>query len=338
MTNTTVRGESTLNDQPTALRRRALRSLLIAIPVVAAAVVLAFINPSGPLGLAQAASDGLRLGLILALIGMGLSLVFATSGVFNFAHGELATLGALAAWWFNTAGVPLVLSILLAVPIGALAGFASEQIVWRPLRRRRVSLTSALVVAIGIGLAARSSYLFIIGGSSRSYAEYTVQVPIEILGIAVLPKQLVTELVCVVILISLGVFLARSSLGQSIRAVSDDSVLAAVSGIAVDRTLSIVWILGGALAALGGALLGLFEQVSWQMGNQVLLLIIAGVTLGGLGTVRGALIGSVIVGVLTQVSVLFLPAELKYVTALLLLIVILLLRPSGIFGRRSRVG
>jgi branched-chain amino acid transport system permease protein len=120
--------------------------------------------------------------------------------------------------------------------------------------------------------------------------------------------------------------------------VSDDSVLAAVSGIAVDRTLSIVWILGGALAALGGALLGLFEQVSWQMGNQVLLLIIAGVTLGGLGTVRGALIGSVIVGVLTQVSVLFLPAELKYVTALLLLIVILLLRPSGIFGRRSRVG
>ncbi|HRP99365.1 MAG TPA: branched-chain amino acid ABC transporter permease [Terrimesophilobacter sp.] len=300
---------------------------------------LAVLSPSGMQGFAQAVSDGLRLGLIIALIGMGLSLVFATSGVFNFAHGEFATLGALSAWWLNAiVGVPLILAIAIAVVIGAIVGVGSERGLWRPLRHRGVSLTSTLVVAIGLGLASRNLFLFIFGGGSVSYSEYTVQQTISVLGVDMLPKQIVSEMICIAALVGVGIFLKVSSTGQSIRAVADDQVLAGASGIEVNRTLTIVWALGGAMAALGGALLGLFQQIDWAMGNELLLLIIAGVTLGGLDTVKGAVIGSVLVGIVTQVSVLFLPAELKYMTALAILILILLLRPQGIFGRRRRVG
>ncbi len=339
MNNTTAGSDKVAMRRTDARTRDRIVAFSYIAGIVAAAVVLAALNPSGPLGFLQAVSDGLRLGLIIAITGMGLSLVFATSGIFNFAHGEFATLGALVAWWLNTAlGIPLVLTIVVAIGMGGAAGYGSERAIWRPLRRRGVSVTSALVVGIGLALAARSVFLFIVGGNSKSYAEYTVQSAISIGGIDLLPKQIVSELLCVAVLAGLGLFLKLTSLGQAIRAVSDDPILASASGIAVNRALSTVWIIGGAMAALGGALLGLFEQVSWEMGNQLLLLIIAGVTLGGLGTVAGAVIGSILVGIVTQVSVLFLPAELKYMTALALLILILLIKPQGILGRKQRVG
>jgi len=324
------------------LRRRAGQVpapvLALSSAVVLVVAVLALAVRFGVAEVGQAVVDGARLGLVLALVGMGLSLVLATTGVFNFAHGEFATLGALTAWFLNAHGAPLWLAVAAAVPIGALAGVASERGVWRPLRRRRVSLVSVLVVGIGLGLATRSLFLFFLGGSARTYSDYAVQSPVHLLGVAIAPKSVVGGLVCLLALAALGLFLTRTRTGQRVRAVADDPSLAAASGIAVDRVLAAVWVIGGGLAALGGALLGLSEQVSWDMGNQVLLLVIAGVTLGGLGSVTGAAVGGLLVGVLTQLGVLFLPAELKYVTALALLVLILLVRPSGLFGRRERVG
>ena len=122
------------------------------------------------------------------------------------------------------------------------------------------------------------------------------------------------------------------------RAVSDNPALASASGIDVERVINVVWILGGGLAALSGVILGLTQQVSFQMGFQILLLVFAGVTLGGLGTAFGALVGSLIVGLLIQVSTLVVPPELKNLGALAILIIILLVRPQGILGRRERVG
>ncbi|GAA2007857.1 branched-chain amino acid ABC transporter permease [Microbacterium ulmi] len=314
------------------------RALLVAAVVVLSAAVLVAVVPAGPVAIVQAIADGVRVGLILALVGIGLSLVFATTGVFNFAHGELATLGALTTWALNAAGVPLVLAMALVIPVGIAAGYVGEKAVWRPLRRRGVSLPGMLVVGIGLGLALRSSFLFAIGGGARTYREGSVQAPMDVFGVSIQPKQIAAVAVVLLVLAALALFLRFAPLGQAIRAVSDDRELAAATGVAVDRVLAAVWMIGGALATLGGALMGLFEQVSWQMGNQVLLLVIAGVTLGGLGSVAGAAVGGVIVGVVTQLSVLVLPAELKYVTALVLLILILLIRPSGLFGRRQRIG
>src|SRR3712207_438253 len=116
------------------------------------------------------------------------------------------------------------------------------------------------------------------------------------------------------------------------------SDLAASSGINVNRVILVVWMMGGALAALGGVLLGLSDEVQWDMGFRLLLLMFAGVTLGGLGTAYGALIGSLVVGVIVQMSTLIIPNDVKYVGGLLLLIIILVIRPQGILGSRVRVG
>jgi neutral amino acid transport system permease protein len=132
--------------------------------------------------------------------------------------------------------------------------------------------------------------------------------------------------------------LLRTRLGKATSAVADNPALAAASGIDVDRVIRVVWTAGAMLAGLAGILLGLAQQVNFQMGFQILLLMFAAVTLGGLGTAFGALIGSLVVGMFISVSTLWIPIELKNVGALAILIVILLVRPQGILGRAQRVG
>ncbi|GFG52842.1 branched-chain amino acid ABC transporter permease [Mycolicibacterium agri] len=322
-----------------AARSQRRRVVAVAGSAVGLAVLVFGVLQRGATPVLQTVVDGSRLGLALALIGVGLSLIYATTGIFNFAQGEFATLGAAVTLWLNTAlGLPVIAAAVIAVAVAGLAGLSSERVLWRPLRARRVDTISALVVAIGLGLALRSLFLALMGGSTHSYREYSIQNPIDIAGVSITPKALWSCIVCLAAFALLGYFLKKTRAGQAIRAVADDKTLAAASGIAVNAQLSLVWAIGGALAALGGVLLGFVEQVRWDMGNQVLLLVIAGVTLGGLGTVAGAVVGSVVVGIATQVSTLWLPAELKYVTALLLLVLILLVRPQGILGRRERLG
>jgi branched-chain amino acid transport system permease protein len=151
-------------------------------------------------------------------------------------------------------------------------------------------------------------------------------------------NDLTTIVIALVVLVLVAVMLQRTKIGKAMRAVSDNRDLAASSGIDVNKVILFVWMLGGALAALGGVLLGLSDQVQWDMGFRLLLLMFAGVTLGGLGTAYGALVGSIIVGVFVQMSTLVIPNDMKYVGGLLLLIVILVVRPQGILGSRVRIG
>jgi branched-chain amino acid transport system permease protein len=132
--------------------------------------------------------------------------------------------------------------------------------------------------------------------------------------------------------------LQRTRTGKAIRAVSDNRDLAESSGIDVSRVILNVWLLAGGLAALGGVFFGLAQLVSWDMGFRLLLLMFAAVILGGLGTAYGVIAGSLVVGIVAQVSTLWFPVELQNAWALLVLILVLLVRPQGIFGQRERVG
>lgn len=133
-------------------------------------------------------------------------------------------------------------------------------------------------------------------------------------------------------------WLQRSRIGKATRAVSDNPALASATGIDVERVISVVWTLGAGLAAFAGIYLGLTQDVSWNMGQRLLLVMFAAVTLGGLGTIYGAIVGALVVGMFIQLSTLIIPTEMKTVGALFLMIVILLVRPQGILGRRERVG
>jgi neutral amino acid transport system permease protein len=283
--------------------------------------------------------DGLRFGLLIAMCAVGLSLIFGTTGLTNFAHGELVTIGAVVAWYFNVqGGLPLIGATLLALVVGGAVGALNDLAIWRPLRRRGTGLIAALVVSIGLSLALRYLIQIIFGGRSRAYVGYQDQRAVDYGLFSLTNRALASIIISIIVLILVAIMLQRTKIGKAMRAVADNRDLAASSGINVDRVILFVWALGGALAALGGVLLGLSDSVQWDMGFRLLLLMFAGVTLGGLGTAYGALIGSLVVGIFVQVSTLVIPSDIKYVGGLLLLIVILVIRPQGILGSRVRVG
>jgi branched-chain amino acid transport system permease protein len=282
--------------------------------------------------------DGIRFGLLIAMAAVGLSLIFGTTGLTNFAHGELVTIGAIVAWYVNVSGgVPLIPAAIIAMIAGAAIGALNELALWRPLRRRGTGLIAALVVAIGLSLLLRYLIQIVYGGRSNPYQVATGRA-VDYGIFTLTNRALVSIIVSIVVLVLVALMLQRTKIGKAMRAVADNRDLAASSGIDVNRVILVVWMMGGALAALGGVLLGLSDQVQWDMGFRLLLLMFAGVTLGGLGTAYGALVGSLIVGVFVQMSTLVIPNDVKYVGGLLLLIVILVIRPQGILGSRVRVG
>jgi branched-subunit amino acid ABC-type transport system permease component len=142
-----------------------------------------------------------------------------------------------------------------------------------------------------------------------------------------------------VVLGAIGYILTSTRIGRATRAVSDNAALAAASGINVDRIVRMVWTAGAGLAALGGVLLGLyFSATRWNMGTALLLLMFAAVTLGGLGTAFGALVGSLVIGLVVELSTLVIPSDMRYAAAMAILVLVLLVRPQGILGRSQRVG
>jgi branched-chain amino acid transport system permease protein len=283
--------------------------------------------------------DGLRFGLLIAMCAVGLSLIFGTTGLTNFAHSELVTIGAVVAWYLNVqAGLPLTVATLIAIVVGAGFGALNDLAIWRPLRRRGTGLVAALVVSIGLSLALRYLIQIVYGGRSRAYVGYQNERAIDYGLFSLTNRALASIVISVLVLVLVALMLQRTKIGKAMRAVADNRDLAASSGINVNRVILIVWALGGALATLGGILLGLSDGVQWDMGYRLLLLMFAGVTLGGLGTAYGALLGSLVVGIFVQVSTLVIPSDIKYVGGLLLLIVILVIRPQGILGSRVRVG
>jgi branched-chain amino acid transport system permease protein len=288
---------------------------------------------------APLAFDGLNLGLIIALAAAGLSLIFGTTGLTNFAHGELLTFGALIAYLFNvTLGVPLVFATIIAVVFGGAFGYTQDRYFWGVLRKRGSSLIAMMIISIGLALFLRYIFLFLFGGEFRPYAEYNAQQGIHLGPISATPKSLIAMGIELVVLLAVAFALLRTRTGKAARAVADNPALAESSGINVDRVVRIIWTVGSAVAALAGVMLGLSQSVNYMMGFNVLLLVFAGVTLGGLGTAFGAIVGSIVVGLFIQLSTLVVPTELKTVGALLVLIIVMLFRPQGILGRRERIG
>lgn len=283
--------------------------------------------------------NGLNFGLLLALAAIGLSLIFGTTGLSNFAHAEMVTFGALMAFTF---AVPLALPLWVAIPVAIVLsgafGWSLDAGLWKPLRRRGVGLIPMMIVSIGLSLAVRYTYQLLYGGEIRQLP-FAGMADLQLGPIALSPIDLVSMAISLVVLAGVAYFLLRTRVGKATRAVSDNPSLASASGIDVDRVIRIVWVLGGALAGLSGVLWAYFRPgVSWDMGFQILLLIFAAVTLGGLGTAFGALVGSVIVGLFVEVSTLWLPSDMKYAGALVILIIVLLFRPQGILGRKERIG
>ncbi len=285
--------------------------------------------------------NGFKLAAIIAICSIGLALIYATTGLSNFAHGEIVTFGAFAAWVFNSQlGMHLIPAAVIAVVLTAAFSVGMEKGVWKPMRRRRSSLTSMMIVSIGLALGVRYLYQFIFGARYKNYSNYSKQSAFDLGPFTVTPRALWVIGICILLSVATSAWLLYTRQGRAIRAVSDNPSLASSTGINSDSVIAYVWLVGGALAAIGGVLYGLEIGVQWDMGFRLLLLMFAAVTLGGLGNPFGAILGSVVIGVFVELWAWVFPAavELKTIGAMVILIVVLLVRPQGLLGTAERAG
>ena len=295
----------------------------------------------------QLTVGGLVFSALLAMAALGLSMIFGTTGLTNFAHGELITFGAIMAFAFDQlpgevriggANITVLIGVVVAFAISAAFGWINDTGLWRPLRHRGTGVIAMMIVSIGLSIFLRSVYQYFSGAQSRNYSQYSAVQPLEIGPLLVTPKEIIVFIVAMAALVATTALLQYTRIGKATRAVADNPALSASTGINVERVISIVWIGGAALAGLSGALLGLTQGFDYQIGFKILLLVFAAVVLDGLGTIWGAIVGAFIIGLFTELTTLFVPAEFKFVGALLVLIVVLLIRPQGLLGKAQRVG
>ncbi len=294
--------------------------------------------------LPQTLVNGMKFSLLYAMCAIGLSLIYGTTGLSNFAHGELVTLGAIVTWYVNVEGprLHLLLAALFGIAASALAGGALERGVWRPLRGRGMSLTSMMIMSIGMAIAVRYIFLFYFGGRNRRFRQYVgeSQKELHFGSIGVTPRDLTIMIMSVVVVVAVCYFLLKLRLGKAIRAVSDNPDLASATGIDTNKIILLVWLIGGALAGLGGVMFGAAGGIQWDTGFTLLLILFAAITVGGIGNPFGALLGAFVVGMATELWSWALPGvtELKTVAALAALVIVLIVRPQGLLGRKERIG
>lgn len=287
--------------------------------------------------LLQLAVNGLITGALLALTGVGASLVFGIQRVANFAHGEYLTFAAYVGLMLNVAlRQSLLVSTVGAMLLTGLLALGIHFALLRPLRGR--GLVAMSLITVGLGLMLRDVVFLVAGPQIRQYA-IDQRAVFDLRLVRLSPGQAVALLVTGLVAPGVALFLARTRLGKSMRAVADNRDLAAISGVDVDRIGAYVWLLAGALAGLGGvmfaAVQGTFDP---NLGFQVLFLIFTTVVLGGIGSPYGALAAGTVLGLAMELSTWQglgggLEARYKPVLAFTVLILLLLCRPQGLFGK-----
>ena len=287
--------------------------------------------------LAQLTVNGIITGTILALTGVGVTLVFGIQRIANFAYGEYLTFGAYVALVVNT-GLGLNLFIASIAALLATAGLAVllHLVVLKPLAGRGLVATS--LITVGLGLMVRDVVFLVAGPRIRKLSiDQTVVFDLGLVRIS--PGQAVAVAITLITVPAVAYFLARTTTGKEMRAVADNRDLAAVSGIDVERMGTLVWTLAGALAGIGGIMFAVVQgTVDPNIGAQVLFMIFTTAVLGGIGSAYGALAGGYVLGLVMELSTwegLFggLEARFKPVLAFVALILLLLYRPQGLFGK-----
>jgi neutral amino acid transport system permease protein len=290
----------------------------------------------------QSSIDGIAVGSIIALAAVGLTLTYGILRLANFAHGDILTLGAYLAFFANTVlKIDIWLSILFGCAIAIAFVVICEKILWSPLRARRATSTTMMIVSIGLALVIQNGVVLLWGTSPQKY-NLPVFLALEFLGISLTRNRIVVIVAAIVAIAGLYYLLQNTKIGKSMRAVADNPELARVTGINVDAVILWTWVIAGGLTALGGAMFGLITNLRPNMGWFLILPMFASVILGGIGNPYGAIAGAMIIGVAQEVATTC-PASLgelskycigtdyKLGVGLLIMILVLLFKPQGLF-------
>jgi branched-chain amino acid transport system permease protein len=298
----------------------------------------------------QFVADGLVMGALIGLGAIGVTLTYSILRFANFAHGEFlawgtylalalcagiatltggtATIGALSFGW------PLVVAGLAAAALTGLLALALDRILFAKLRGQGNAIVMVMA-SFGASMALRSLLEFLFT-SEPHYFSRDIQIALPLaFGIRLTPDQLFLLALTALLVVVMEGFMTRSAMGRAMRAVSENPVLARVAGVDVEGVIRATWMIGAALACAAGIMLGLTVQIRPFMGFDLLLPLFAAAILGGIGSVPGAVLGGLIVGLGEAAAVQWIGAEYRAAVAFLILIAVLLLRPAGLFGMRD---
>jgi branched-chain amino acid transport system permease protein len=281
--------------------------------------------------------NGLVLGGTYALLGIGLTLIFGLMNLVNFAHGELYTLGAYATFaGLALGGLNFFAAVAAAIAVGALAGALCERVLLRPLRDESIDTT--MLVMIGLWIALQNAELLVWGGVARSIPHPFPTAPIVLGPVGIAPLRLFVVVTALALIMAAWVVIQRTRLGTAMRATFQDRETAALMGVKIGRIHTATFAFGSALAAAAGALLGPIFLAYPSMGDLASLKAFSVVILGGLGNLPGATIGGLLLGIAEELGAGYVSSGYRDAVGFVIIILVLLFRPSGLFARSERIG
>ncbi len=288
----------------------------------------------------QQCVNGITLGAVYALFAIGYTLVFGVLDILNLAHAAIFMAAAFAAFALTGSGLPPVAAAALAIALGGLLGVALDRVAFAPLRARNAGTLAPLISSIGVaimiegvvrGIFGPDQYRFDIGSWS------TARISAGPISIGAL--DLVAVVAAIGLMLALNYVLLRTSLGRAIRAVADDRLAAAILGVDLERTIALTFFIASGLGAAAGILIGLqYGTVSLDMGDRIELKGLAIIVLGGMGSITGAVMGAFILGIAETLSIALVSSSYRDAIAFGLMFLILVARPSGLFGKKSLRG
>lgn len=285
----------------------------------------------------QQVINGLALGSVYALLALGYTMVYGIIQLINFAHGEIYMIGAFAGFYSaSTLKLPLLPTLLVAMAVSALAGIIIEKIAYKPLRNSpRIAL---LITAIGISLFLQNAMRLLVGSNPKPFPDLINAGSINIGPIQIEVKTILMFAVSALLVILLQFIVYKTKVGKAMRASSQDMEAASLMGINVDNTISLTFAIGSALAGIAGVLVAIsYPSITPYMGAMPGLKAFVAAVLGGIGSIPGALVGGIAIGLLETFAKAYISTNFSDAIVFAILIIILLIKPSGLLGKKTNV-
>ena len=282
--------------------------------------------------------NGITLGSIYAVVALGFTLVFGVLGIINMAHGEIFMMGAFVGVILTgVLGWPLWLAFLIAIAVTGILGYLLERFALRPLRGKKgVSHLAPLISTIGVSILLENLTHHFFGAGNKPFRTPFAEISFQVGSITIYLVQLVIFVISVILMVSLSYWLSKTKAGKALRATAENLETASILGVDTKRIIILTGVIASAMGGIAGILVGMaFNSVSPQMGLAIGLKGLAIIILGGMGNVKGAMVGGLILGLSETILVAYGNSGYRDAIAFIMIIVILLLRPQGIFGQKA---
>lgn len=282
--------------------------------------------------------NGLSLGMAYALVAVGYSLVFGILRLVNFAHGSIYAFGAYMAFFFYTKGIPLLLAVILAIVLAGILAFAMDKITLSPLRKKNSDSITFLITTVGVSFIIQNvlSVQYVFGSERQVFPSLNIFPALQIGALTVQSSQIIMFLIALVLMVLLTFVVNKTKMGLSMRATEQNARAAKLMGINVNRVIAFTFFMGGASAAIAGALISGYYQVVYPtMGYMIGLKAFAAAVVGGIGILHGSVVGGLVVGIAECLAAQYIGSNVRDPMAFVILILILIIRPNGLFGKKG---